>query len=177
MSPERGRWAARTLWRRRSARSSSRNFSSACFEGLDIRAGSVPSDDLARVVAYRLEPSQDQRNAPSWRRRRPSTSPLLPDATISAHFSLNFGRSSGEPSLSDGTAHHAAACCTRTGTAAWGSRPSVTLVACGSICTILSSVGRHVAARYACRCIERMRTHRYGNRMPNGERLKAQGDS
>ncbi len=33
-------------------------------EGVDIRACPVPSDDLARVVAYRLEPSQDPAKRP-----------------------------------------------------------------------------------------------------------------
>src|SRR5437870_3222356 len=62
---------------RRSARSSSRNFSSAC-----LRAS------ISVLVPYHLTISpvssrtgsnraKTQRNAPSWRRRRPSNSPLL----------------------------------------------------------------------------------------------------
>src|SRR5258705_6654243 len=56
-----------------------------------------------------------------------------------------------------------------------GLRPSVTPVACRSICTILSPVWVR-GSRYACRCIEKMWIHRYGNRRPSRERLKAQGD-
>ena len=49
---------------RRSARSSSRNFAFCLLERIDIRACPVPSDDLARIVADGLEPSQEPAKHP-----------------------------------------------------------------------------------------------------------------